>query len=75
MRQQLETGWEPTLTLLEQAMEQGILRRISLPILQRMISASIEDFLANRTLEQQGISYTQALEEMISIIWEGIAVR
>ena len=75
VRQQLETGWEPTLTLLEQAMEQGILRRISLPILQRMISASIEDFLANRTLEQQGISYTQALEEMISIIWEGIAVR
>ena len=61
--------------LLEQAMEQGILRRISLPILQRMISASIEDFLANRTLEQQGISYIQALEEMISIIWEGIAVR
>ena len=75
VRQQLETGWEPTLILLEQAMEQGILRRISLPVLQRMISASIEDFLANRTLEQQGISYTQALEEMISIIWEGIAVR
>lgn len=75
VRQQLETGWEPTLTLLEQAMEQGILRRISLPVLQRMISASIEDFLANRTLEQQGISYTQALEDMISIIWEGIAVQ
>ena len=56
-------------------MKQGILRRISLPVLQRMISASIEDFLANRTLEQQGISYTQALEEMISIIWEGIAVQ
>ena len=44
-------------------------------ILQRMISASIEDFLADRTLEQQGITYTQALDEMVAILWEGIAVR
>ena len=53
VRQQLETGWEPTLALLEQAMNEGVLRRVSLPVLQRMISASIEDFLADRTLEQQ----------------------
>ena len=71
----LETGWETTIALLEQGMEQGVLRRVSLPILQRMISASIEDFLADRTLEQQGITYTQALDEMVAILWEGIAVR
>ena len=75
VRQQLETGWEPTLALLKQAMNEGVLRRVSLPVLQRMISASIEDFLADRTLEQQGISYTQALDEMISILWEGITVQ
>ena len=75
VRQQLETGWEPTLTLLEQAMKQGILRRISLPVLQRMISASIEDFLADRALDAQGISYTDALDEMISILLEGWLVR
>ena len=50
VREHLENGWEPTLALLEQGMEQGVLRRVSLPILQRMISASIEDFLADRTL-------------------------
>lgn len=75
VREHLETGWEPTLALLEQGMKQGVLRRVSLPILQRMISASIEDFLADRTLEQQGITYTQALDEMVAILWEGIAVR
>lgn len=75
VREHLETGWEPTLALLEQGMEQGVLRRVSLPILQRMISASIENFLADRTLEQQGITYTQALDEMVAILWEGIAVR
>ena len=43
--------------------------------LQRMISASIEDFLADRTLDAQGISYTDALDEMISILLEGLLVR
>ncbi len=54
VREHLETGWEPTLTLLEQAMGAGVIRRVSLPVLQRMISASIEDFLADRTLDAQG---------------------
>lgn len=75
VREHLETGWEPTLTLLEQAMGEGVIRRVSLPVLQRMISASIEDFLADRALDAQGISYTDALDEMISILLEGLLVR
>ena len=75
VREHLETGWEPTLTLLEQAMGAGVIRRVSLPVLQRMISASIEDFLADRALDTQGISYTDALDEMISILLEGLLVR
>ena len=43
--------------------------------LQPMISASIEDFLADRALDAQGISYTDALDEMISILLEGLLVR
>ena len=75
VRKHLETGWEPTLTLLEQAIGAGVIRRVSLPVLQRMISASIEDFLADRALDAQGISYTDALDEMISILLEGLLVR
>ena len=75
VREHLETGWEPTLALLERAMGEGVIRRVSLPVLQRMISASIEDFLADRTLDAQGISYTDALDEMISILLEGLLVR
>ena len=67
VRQHLETGWEPTLALLQQAMEQGVIRTVSLPVLQRMIAASIESFLADRTLEQQGIPYARALDEMMGI--------
>lgn len=75
VREHLETGWEPTLELLEQAMTSGIIRSVSLPVLQRMISASIECFLQDRCLEEQGVSYPQALEEMISILMEGLLER
>ena len=75
VRQHLETGWEPTLALLQQAMEQGVIRTVSLPVLQRMISASIESFLADRTLEQQGIPYARALDEMMDILLDGLLIR
>lgn len=75
VRQHLETGWEPTLALLRQAMEQGVIRTVSLPVLQRMISASIESFLADRTLEQQGIPYAGALDEMMDILLDGLLIR
>ncbi len=75
VRTHLETGWEPTLALLEEAMDRNIIRRVSLPVLQRMISASIECFLQDRAMEEQGIHYRQALEEMIDILLEGLLVR
>ena len=75
VRTHLETGWEPTLALLEEAMDRNIIRRVSLPVLQRMISASIECFLQDRSMEEQGIHYRQALEEMIDILLEGLLVR
>ena len=75
VRRHLETGWEPTLALLQQAMEEGVIRTVSLPVLQRMISASIESFLADRTLEQQGIPYAGALDEMMGILLEGLLTR
>lgn len=75
VREHLETGWSLPWRCLEQAMGEGVIRRVSLPVLQRMISASIEDFLADRTLDAQGISYTDALDEMISILLEGLLVR
>lgn len=75
VREQLETGWEPTLALLNEAMDRGILRRVPLTVLQRIITGSIEAFLEDRSLEGQGISYPQALEEMITILLEGLLVR
>ena len=67
VRNQLENGWEPTMTLLEQAVQEGIIRPVSLSVLRQMITASIESFLADRSLADSGVSYPTVLEEMISI--------
>jgi AcrR family transcriptional regulator len=64
VRSQLENGWEPTMALLEQAVAEGIMRPVSLPVLRQMITASIESFLADRSLAESGVQYVAVLEEM-----------
>ena len=74
VRSQLENGWEPTM-LLEQAVAEGVMRPVSLPVLRQMITASIESFLADRSLAESGVQYVAVLEEMISILLEGVLPR
>ena len=52
VRSQLENGWEPTMALLEQAVAEGVMRPVSLPV-----------------------QYVAVLEEMISILLEGVLPR
>ena len=75
VRSQLENGWEPTMALLEQAVAEGVMRPVSLPVLRQMITASIESFLADRSLAESGVHYVAVLEEMISILLEGVLPR
>jgi len=53
----------------------GFMRRVSLPVLRQMITASIESFLADRSLAESGVQYVAVLEEMISILLEGVLSR
>ena len=63
---------------LEQALmcvDEGVMRPVSLPVLRQMITASIESFLADRSLAESGVQYVAVLEEMISILLEGVLPR
>lgn len=75
VRLHLETGWEPTLELLRSGIQQGVIRNVSLPVLQTMITASIEAFLNSETAKQSNLTYTGMLDEMISILLEGLVIR
>jgi AcrR family transcriptional regulator len=68
----LETDWEPTYRLMEQAMEEGRIRKISLPIFQAMISGTIEYYLSRSVLIDNKMNYEAALAQMVDIIMIGI---
>ena len=71
----LETGWETTISLIEQGMEEGVIRKVQIPIVKMMMEASLEQFFQRDILIRQGISYTDALNEVVEILVDGIAVR
>jgi len=68
----LENGWEDTLALIREGINQGKVRDLPLPIIKCMIENSFEGFLNSTTLVEAGIHYTDALETMIDIVMKGI---
>ena len=63
------------MALRELAVAERVMRPVSLSVLRQMISASIESFLADRSLAESGVHYVAVLEEMISILLEGVLPR
>ena len=75
VERRLETGWETTIALLEQGMEEGVIRRVDIPIVKMMLEATLEQFFQRDVLIQNQISYMKALDEVVEILVDGIAVR
>lgn len=71
----LETGWETTIALLEQGMDEGVIRKVNIPIVKMMLEASLEQFFQRDILIQNQISYIDALDEVVGIIVDGITVN
>lgn len=75
IRRHLETGWEPTLALLQQGIDEGVLAPFSLPVFQGMVIGSMEYFLTAPAFPQSGMSYQQALDAMMEILMKGMERR
>ena len=71
----LETGWETTIALLEQGMEEGVIRRRNIPIIKMMMEAALEQFFQRDILIQNKLTYAEALNEVVDILVDGIVVR
>ena len=74
VEKRLETGWENTITLLEQGMEQGVIRKIHIPIVKMMLESTLEQFFQRDILVKNQISYQEALDEVVDILMEGIVI-
>jgi hypothetical protein len=68
----LSTDWDATIELLEQGMNEGVIRRVPIPIIKSMVESTLAEFMGNTVLVENGISYEDAMNEMIDIIINGI---
>lgn len=75
VEQRLETGWEPTIALIEQGITEGVIRPVPIFIVKVMLEAAIEQFFQRDILIQNEMSYTEALNEVVNILVDGIATK
>ncbi len=72
VEERLENGWEKTIALIEQGIREGVFREVRIPILKTMFEATLEQFFQRNILLDNGIAYHEALEEVVTILMEGI---
>ena len=75
VEERLETGWEKTIALINQGIEEGSIRPINVNLLKSMLEATIEQFFQRDILIRNQISYAEALEEVVNILVDGIVKR
>lgn len=72
INERLESDWEETIALIEQGIEEGSIRPISIPTLKVIFEATIEKFLSSDILIKYNMEYQSALNNMIDILMNGI---
>ena len=72
VEKRLESGWETTLGLLEQGMNEGVIRHVNLTVFKMMMEASLEQFFQRDILVRADMTYAQGLNEVVSILLNGI---
>ena len=66
VEERLETGWETTISLLEP---------VKIPIVKMMLEAALEQFFQRDILISNGISYQDGLDEVVTILVQGIVAE
>lgn len=64
----MESGWENTISLIEQGIAEKQIRNVSIPILKTMMEATLEQFFQRDVLVRNKISYQEALDEVVMIL-------
>ena len=73
LKRRLESGWEPTMELLEQGKKEGLYRQdADFTIFKIMMDASVARFFEADTLRKSRISYVDALNQVVDILLTGI---
>ena len=71
----INNDWDRTIALLEEGMDVGIIKRKNLVILKALLCEAFEKLLDGTFLIRNNITYEVAMQEIISVIFEGILVE
>lgn len=71
----IETDWEATIALFEQAMEEGIIRKVNVVILKLLLCNVYEQLIGGDLLLQNNISYEMAMDNIMDLLFEGLYVQ
>ena len=73
VQKRLETGWEPTIALLEQGKMEGVIREdADLVVFKTMMEASLERLFEKDVLKGSKRKYNDYLNEVVNILLLGI---
>ena len=75
VEERLENGWESTISLINQGVEEGSIRPVKIQVFKTMMEAIIEQFFQRDILIANQISYQEALDEVVNILVDGIVSR
>lgn len=75
MQYRLATGWENTISLIEQGKKEGVVRKnVDIRFIKVMLEASIEKVLSDDMLSRTGINYVDALDQIVDILVNGMLI-
>ena len=72
VEERFENGWQQTIELLKEAMEEGKVRKVNVDIFKMMMEAAIEQFFQRDILIYNSLSYEEGLTEVVGILMNGI---
>ena len=75
VEERLESGWDATMELLQRGMNEGVVRKVDTALVKVMFEATLEQFFRRDVLVKNGISYSDALAQVVDIICNGIKER
>ncbi len=75
MNERLEGEWESTLELLDAAVKEKAAIDVDFRLFQLIYTSALERFLSGDELKKIDITYVDALQTLVNIMVDGIAVR
>lgn len=75
LKQHFEADWEPIFDLIEQGIFEETLRPVKVKVLKMLLTAAFDSFISSEMLDETGLTYREALFEMVDIVMNGLIMN